>query len=172
LEEFMKILGNMKTLGKLCSITFTSILLAGTMPAGAQPGPNDVQAGILDCDVSAGIGLIITSHKEVTCLFKPVNNAPQEVYIGGISKFGLDLGATGRGQMLWSVYAPTNRPFGALAGNYIGATAEATFAVGLGANVLVGGSNRTIALQPLSVQGQVGLNIAAGVAELRLRTVQ
>jgi hypothetical protein len=155
------------------SIAAASVLLAATIaPARAQTGPNYVQAGILDCDVSAGIGLIVTSKKEVTCLFRPVNNAPQEVYIGSITKFGLDLGATGRGQMLWSVYAPTNRPFGALTGNYVGATAEATFAVGLGANVLVGGSNRTIALQPISVQGQVGLNIAAGVAELRLRTVQ
>lgn len=153
--------------------TIASALLAtAAAPISAQTGPNYVQAGVLDCDVSAGIGLIVTSKKEITCLFKPVNNAPQEVYIGSITKFGLDLGATGPGQMLWSVYAPTNRPFGALAGNYIGATAEATFAVGLGANVLVGGSNRTIALQPLSVQGQVGLNIAAGVAEIRLRTVQ
>jgi hypothetical protein len=143
-----------------------------TMPAGAQAGPDYVQAGMLDCDVSAGIGLIVTSRKEVTCLFKPVNNAPQEVYIGAISKFGLDLGSTGRGQMLWAVYAPTNRPIGALAGSYVGATAEASIAVGLGANVLVGGSNRTVALQPVSVQGQVGLNVAAGVAELQLRTVQ
>lgn len=152
--------------------TIASVLLAAATPVSAQTGPNYVQAGVLDCDVSAGIGLIVTSKKEITCLFKPVNNAPQEVYIGSITKFGLDLGATGPGQMLWSVYAPTNRPFGALAGNYVGATAEATFAVGLGANVLVGGSNSTIALQPLSVQGQVGLNIAAGVAEIRLRTVQ
>jgi hypothetical protein len=150
----------------------SALLAAAAAPVGAQTGPNYVQAGVLDCDVSAGIGLIVTSKKEITCLFKPINNAPQEVYIGSITKFGLDLGATGPGHMLWSVYVPTNRPFGALAGNYIGATAEATFAVGLGANVLVGGSNRTIALQPLSVQGQVGLNIAAGVAEIRLRTVQ
>lgn len=135
-------------------------------------GPDNVQAGVLECDISAGIGLIVTSRKDLTCLFKPVNNAPQEVYTGTITKFGIDLGATGAGQMIWSVYAPTSRPFGALAGNYAGATAEATVGAGLGANVLVGGSNRTIALQPLSVQGQLGLNVAAGVAELRLRTVQ
>lgn len=153
------------------SLVFTP-LIAVTAPAHAQPNRDYVQVGILDCDVSAGIGLIVTSRKEVTCLFKPVNNAPQEVYIGAISKFGLDLGSTGRGQMLWSVYAPTNRPIGALAGSYVGATAEASIAVGLGANVLVGGSNRTVALQPVSVQGQVGLNVAAGVAELQLRTVQ
>jgi hypothetical protein len=70
--------------------------------------------------------------------------------------------------MVWAVYAPTTRRFGALAGNYSGATAEATVGAGLGANVLVGGSDRTVALQPLSVQGQAGLNVAAGVAELTL----
>jgi hypothetical protein len=71
--------------------------------------------------------------------------------------------------MVWAVFAPTNRKFGALAGDYGGATAEATVGVGLGANVLVGGSDRTVALQPVSVQGQAGLNVAAGVTDLRLR---
>jgi hypothetical protein len=71
--------------------------------------------------------------------------------------------------MVWAVDAPTTRRFGALAGTYTGATGEATVGAGVGANVLVGGSNRTVSLQPLSVQGQAGLNVAAGVAELRLR---
>jgi len=66
------------------------------------------------------------------------------------------------GVMVWAVYAPTNRRRGALSGTYAGAAAEATLIAGLGANALVGGSDRTIALQPFSVQGQVGLNIAAG----------
>ena len=156
---------------KLCLASAISAALAFSLPALAQPA-NTVQAGVLECDISGGIGFIVTSKKDITCLFKPVNNAPQEVYVGTITKFGIDLGATGAGQMIWSVYAPTSRAFGALAGNYGGATAEATIGAGLGANVLVGGSNRTITLQPLSVQGQVGLNVAAGVAELRLRTVQ
>jgi hypothetical protein len=91
------------------------------------------------------------------------------VYVGSITKFGLDLGATAGGEMVWAVFAPTNRKFGALAGDYGGATAEATVGVGLGANVLVGGSDRTVALQPVSVQGQAGLNVAAGVTDLRLR---
>ncbi len=154
------------------SVAFAAVLsLTATAPVRAQ-GPDTVQAGVLECDISAGIGLIIASKKDVTCLFKPVNNAPQEVYTGTITKIGIDLGATGGGQMIWSVYAPTSRPFGALAGIYAGATAEATVGAGLGANVLVGGSNRTVALQPLSVQGQLGLNIAAGVAELKLSPVQ
>ncbi len=128
-----------------------------------------VKAGTLTCDISGGIGLIITSHKEVSCIFTPSQPGPREVYVGAINKFGLDLGATAGGEMVWAVYAPTTRRFGALAGNYGGASAEATVGAGLGANVLVGGSDRTVALQPLSVQGQAGLNVAAGVAELILR---
>ena len=139
------------------------------MPTPGMAQAERVKAGTLTCDISGGIGLIITSHKDVTCMFTPSQPGPREVYVGGINKFGLDLGATAGGEMVWAVYAPTTRRFGALAGNYSGATAEATVGAGLGANVLVGGSNRTIALQPLSVQGQAGLNVAAGVAELTLR---
>jgi len=123
----------------------------------------------LNCDISAGIGAIIASKKRVTCMFTPSARGPREVYVGSISKFGLDVGATSGGEMVWAVFAPSSRRFGALAGNYIGATAEATVGAGLGANALVGGSNRTITLQPLSVQGQTGLNVAGGVAELTLR---
>ena len=129
-----------------------------------------VKAGTLSCDVSGGIGLIIGSHKTMSCRFDPV--APgwlPEAYSGSIGKLGIDLGATTRGQMVWAVFAAGSPAPGALAGDYAGATAEATFAVGLGANVLVGGSHRSIALQPVSVTGQTGLNLAAGVAVLRLR---
>jgi Protein of unknown function (DUF992) len=142
-------------------------VLASSAPALTQA--ERVKSGTLTCDISGGIGLIITSHKDVTCMFTPSQPGPREVYVGGINKFGLDLGATAGGEMVWAVYAPTTRRFGALAGSYAGATAEATVGAGLGANVLVGGSDRTIALQPLSVQGQAGLNVAAGVAELTLR---
>jgi hypothetical protein len=102
-------------------------------------------------------------------MFTPAQPGPREVYTGSISKFGLDIGATAGGEMVWSVFAPSNKTFGALAGNYGGASAEATVGAGLGANVLVGGSNRTVALQPVSVQGQSGLNLAVGVSELQLR---
>jgi hypothetical protein len=139
------------------------------LPVATMAQAERIKAGTLSCDVSGGIGLIVGSHKEVTCMFTPSQPGPREVYVGAINKFGLDIGATAGGEMVWAVYAPTTRRFGALAGNYAGATAEATVGAGLGANVLVGGSDRTIALQPLSVQGQAGLNVAAGVAELILR---
>jgi hypothetical protein len=153
-------------------VGFATLALAATlvapMSASAQQGAGKV--GALSCDVSGGIGLIIGSQKTVTCRFDPAAPGwPAEVYVGSISKFGLDIGATTGGQMIWSVFAGgTARP-GGLAGNYGGATAEATIAAGLGANVLVGGSDRTVALQPLSVTGQTGLNLAVGVAELILR---
>ena len=128
-----------------------------------------VRAGVLNCDISGGLGLIIGSQRTVNCLFTPDIPGPQEGYFGTITKFGLDLGATVAGSLVWAVYADTTRGLGFLAGDYAGASGEATVAVGLGANVLVGGSNRTVALQPLSVQGQVGLNVAVGVANLSLR---
>ena len=129
-----------------------------------------VKAGTLVCDVSGGIGMIIASNKAVQCQFNPDMPGPPEMYYGSISKFGLDIGATSGGQMVWAVWAPSSFGHGVLAGVYAGATAEATVAVGLGANVLIGGSNRTVALQPLSVTGQTGLNLAAGVASLELRS--
>ena len=74
--------------------------------------------------------------------------------------------------MVWAVYAATSGGPAALAGTYAGASAEASVGAGLGANVLVGGSNRTIALQPLSVQGQTGVNLAVGVTGLTLNAVR
>lgn len=149
----------------LMTAAILTLIAAPLQPAAAQR----VKAGLLNCDVSGGIGLIIGSQKSVTCLFTPDQPGPQEAYVGTITKFGLDVGVTAGGQMVWAVFADTNRGIGALAGDYAGASGEASIVAGLGANVLVGGSNRTIALQPLSVQGQVGLNLALGVAELRLR---
>src|SRR5262245_31227146 len=143
------------------------LALAALEPAAAQR----VRVGMLNCDVSAGIGFIIGSQRGLICRFSPDGGGPPEVYTGTISRFGLDLGVTAGAQMVWAVHAEYYGPRpGVLAGDYVGATGEATVAVGLGANVLVGGSNRQIALQPLSVSGQVGLNLAVGVADLRLRT--
>ena len=128
-----------------------------------------VRTGVLTCDVSGGIGLIVGSQRSVNCSFTPEPPGPPENYVGNISKFGLDIGVTTAGVMVWGVYASTNRGYGFLAGDYAGASGEATVVAGLGANVLLGGSNSTIALQPVSVGGQVGLNLALGVASLSLR---
>jgi hypothetical protein len=151
---------------RLMACVFALALATGGATAQTPPG----KAGTLTCDVAGGIGMIIASHKSMTCRFEPV--APgwiPEAYSGSIGKLGVDIGATSASQMVWAVFAAGSPAPGALAGDYAGATAEATFAVGLGANVLVGGSNHSIALQPLSVTGQTGLNIAGGVAVLQLR---
>ncbi len=151
-------------------IASAALVLAAVIgPAQAQ---ERVQAGSLTCDVSAGIGLIIGSQRNVSCTFTPSTPGPIEYYTGTISKLGVDIGVTTGGVMVWLVWAPTSRPVGGLAGTYAGGSAEASVVAGIGANALIGGSNRTIALQPFSVQGQVGLNIAAGVAGLDLRYVR
>lgn len=153
----------------LSALAAVAFVAAATLPGPAMAqAPNRTKVGTLTCDISAGIGLIITSKKNLTCMFTPSQPGPREVYVGSISKFGLDIGATAGGEMVWAVYAPSDRRHGALAGHYGGATAEATVGAGLGANALVGGNNRTVTLQPVSVQGQVGLNLAAGVAGIDL----
>jgi hypothetical protein len=146
-----------------------AVVAAAAVPADAQP--KRVQVGTLACSISAGIGLVVASQRNVSCNFQP-DGGPPEAYTGTITRIGVDVGFTTGGAMVWGVFAGTNRYAGMLTGTYAGATAEATVAAGLGANVLVGGSNHSVALQPLSVQGQVGLNVAAGVGALELHLAQ
>jgi len=149
-------------------IALAALVALGLTAAPALASKDGVKIGVLTCDVSGGVGLIIGSKKSVDCVFEGTVGS-RERYKGSIGKFGLDVGVTGKGVMAWAVFAPGQVSRGALAGKYVGASAEASVAVGLGANVLVGGSNKSIALQPLSVQAQTGLNIAAGVASLQLK---
>ena len=151
------------------SLLAATALLAAVAAPGAAHAQN-VRLGALSCDVSGGVGLFITSKKALRCIYTPEGGGTMEPYTGSIEKFGLDIGATTQGQMIWVVYAPTRggAPF-ALAGQYAGATAEASVGAGGGANALIGGSNRTITLQPVSFQAQQGLNLAVGVAARTLR---
>jgi hypothetical protein len=150
----------------LCAASL-AVLVTTAQTAVAQQG---LKLGRLRCNVSGGLGLIITSTKEMRCVFTSIHGY-HERYYGTIRKFGLDIGATDRGVLAWTVFAPSEGPkHGALAGDYAGVDASATIGVGLGANALVGGSNRSIALQPFSVQAQTGLALAGGVAALTLRS--
>ena len=151
------------------SIGALIVLLAAASFSLQSAQAQRIRTGVLNCDVSAGIGLVIGSQRSVNCLFTPDQPGPQEGYFGTISKLGLDIGVTAGGVMVWGVYADTTRGYGFLAGDYAGASGEVTIAAGLGANVLVGGSSRTVALQPVSVGSQVGLNLAVGGANLSLR---
>ena len=133
-----------------------------------------IELGELECFVDAGTGFIIGSQKDISCVFTSYKSEDiVDNYFGVINKLGLDIGKTEESYIKWIVVAPTDSQFtkGFLHGDYIGAQASATFAVGLGANVLVGGSSKTFALQPVSLQTQKGLNIAAGVAEIELRSI-
>jgi Protein of unknown function (DUF992) len=144
-----------------------AVALATTavLPANAQPAR--IEVGSLNCSLSANVGLVLGSERNVNCILHS-NNAPDENYSGTLTRVGVDLGATSGGKIIWAVFAGTDRFAGMLDGTYVGATAEASIAVGLGANVLIGGSHGSVALQPVSFQGQVGLSIAAGAAKLYL----
>jgi hypothetical protein len=151
------------------SIAAAALVTVFAMPAHAQP--SRIQVGTLSCSVSAGIGLVVGSQRNESCTFQ-TDNAPPEAYVGTMTKIGLDVGVTGGSAIVWTVFAGTNRYSGMLTGTYTGVQAEATVGAGLGANVLIGGSDRSVALQPLSVQGQVGLNVAAGIGSLELHLAQ
>ena len=147
----------------------TAMLSAIAVPAVAQQS-NQAKAGVLACRTSASLGLIVGSHQKLRCRFTPDAGGPPETYVGHINRLGLDLGVRAGGAMVWAVLAPTNGiHHGALAGTYVGASGSVSVGLGANANVLVGGSHRSIALQPLSVEGQVGVNLALGVAGLSLR---
>ena len=144
-------------------------LAAGALTMGSPAQTQGVKAGALTCNVAGGFGFIFGSTKAVNCTFAPTGGGPPQHYVGSIDKFGVDIGFTRGGVLIWAVLAPTTSPApGALAGSYGGVTASATAVVGAGANVLVGGTGNAISLQPLSIEGNTGLNVAAGVAALTL----
>lgn len=142
--------------------------VAITAPASAQN--SHVEVGTLVCSGAGGVGFIVGSRKTFACSFRSAVDGTREHYSATITRFGLDLGITGRTTIVWTVLAGTRRlKPRALSGNYVGGSADASAVIGGGANLLVGGSRRSISLQPLSVQGQAGINLAIGVAGLRLR---
>lgn len=135
----------------------------------AQANADEVKAGTLTCHVSSGWGFVIASSRDLRCDFRPLDG-PAEHYQGTVSKFGLDLGYTTGGELVWDVVAPrTDLSPGALAGDYAGATAGITAGVGFGANALIGGIQHSVALQPLSMEGNTGLDLAAGLGAIHLR---
>lgn len=147
--------------------------VAGTLFATGSLAQDNVEIGRLECTVEGGIGLIIGSSKDAVCSFYDAKaSEPVEVYYGKVNKIGLDIGITDKSVIQWLVLAPTTDAYepGALAGQYVGLSAEATLGVGAGANALIGGSNDSFMLQPVSIQGQTGLNVALGITGFQLRT--
>jgi hypothetical protein len=139
--------------------------------ASAWAGDGGVAAGTLTCKVSSGWGFVFGSSKDLDCTY---NNGSGHVdkYIGTINKYGVDIGYQQGGVMIWAVFAPANDVSpGAIAGNYVGVTAGASVGIGAHSNALVGGSANSVSLQPLSIGGAAGLNVAAGLASISLAYV-
>jgi hypothetical protein len=152
----------------IATLTLTAML---SSPAGAQ---NWTQVGTLSCKVDPNIGFIIVGHQPMQCIYNQAPGSlpqvPPQSYDGAINTIGLSIGISAGSVLGWAVFAPTTgMPAGALAGEYVGVSGDVGIGLGAGANVLVGGSNRTIALQPLSLQGSVALNVVAGLSSLKLR---
>ena len=140
------------------------LVSAPALPAAAQGG---IAVGTLTCSVASGWGFVFGSSRALNCTYATPGG--YEYYVGQISRFGVDIGYTQGGVMIWTVVAPTaNLAPGALTGAYAGGTASATVGLGIGANALIGGSGNTIALQPLSIETNRGLNVAAGIAAITL----
>lgn len=150
---------------------FAALAVAGAAFLTTAPANAAVKAGMLTCHVSSGWGFIFGSSKDLRCVFQPPEGTVEH-YRGTINKFGVDLGYTEAGVIVWGVFAPSSTVHqGALSGHYVGVTAQATAGVGLGANVLMGGFKHSIMLQPLSIEGSTGLNVAAGIGGITLHHV-
>ena len=151
----------------------TAIAVTGlAITTTADAAPHGVRVGDLTCNVASGWGFVFGSSKDLHCTYRG-SNGRREHYTGAISKFGVDVGYTEGGVLVWGVFAPTSdMRKGALSGDYVGATAQVTAAYGAGANVLVGGFNKSFALQPLSVEGSKGLNVAAGIGSISLHEAE
>jgi hypothetical protein len=151
----------------------TLIIVAALMlPLEAVAGParRTSQLGTLVCNMGARVGLVVGSRQQLECRYTQVESRRVENYTGRITRFGLDLGFTVGGVMRWRVFARTRgQQNGALAGQYVGASGDASLGLGIGGKFLIGGTRRSIMLQPVAVVGKVGVNFAVGVTGLNLR---
>jgi Protein of unknown function (DUF992) len=157
---------------KKMRMSLLAAAVAATFFGGANvSAQSGVNAGSLNCTVAGGMGFIFGSSKALDCIFVPPNG-PAQHYSGTIQKFGVDIGFTKEAHIVWLVFSPGAVTPGVLAGEYVGASGSASVGVGVGANVLIGGGNNQVSLQPVSVEGSVGLNVAAGVTGIALKSVK
>lgn len=150
--------------GRLCTVA----LVAALTPAAASA--QSAKVGALHCHISGGVGMILVENQALDCVYEDASGAPPTHYIGRLTNVGLNIGINGPGEMVWGVVAATNSVApGALAGDYVGAQGSVAVGAGAGGAVLVGGSNKTISLQPISVSAETGLNLSAGIGNLSLQ---
>jgi hypothetical protein len=148
-------------------------LITAIASQAAAQVPSTTKVGTLNCQLAPSTGFIVGSHDPMRCRYTPDGQFPPEFYDGVITTVGLDVGFKTGGELAWAVISPTvGPPRGGLAGEYLGASGSVTAGGGGGANLLIGGSQRAFVLQPLSVQGQTGLDLTLGVSGLELRPVR
>ena len=143
-----------------------TVLAAMALP-GTRPQAAGMQAGMLTCNVASGWGFVVVSWRDLKCVYSPASRPPEH-YSGKISKYGLDLGYIDSSVIMWAVIATTDLKPGSLGGTYVGVTGGAAVGFGGGANVLVGGFNNSVSLQPVSVEGSMGVNVAGGIASITI----
>jgi hypothetical protein len=146
--------------------TIAAALMAVGLMAGTAQA-DGVKLGTLTCHLDGGPGLIIGSVKHGECVFTQTNGKKKH-YHATFSRLGVDVGVTGNQALVWAVFGVDGQSNGGLKGTYTGVNAEVSAVVGVGANALIGGFDAGIILNPVSVSGQTGLNVAAGVATLTL----
>lgn len=152
------------------NLTMGAALVAGAFVFGAsaEAAESGVKVGILTCKVEPGWSYVVGSTRPLHCEYSP-NKGHGEHYIGKVEKVGVDLGYVSGATIVWAVIAPTSDiRSGALEGEYGGVSASVSVGIGAGANVLIGGFDKSITLQPVSVEGDTGVNLAAGVAAITL----
>jgi hypothetical protein len=156
----------MQTKRLLCALCASALNFAVATPAQGEM----FRAGRLLCSTSPRIGFLVGSTQSLQCVFYRRNSAQRYIYAGRIRRVGLDLGVTGSGVLSWAVFARNSRigP-GTMRGSYVGASGNVALGPGFGANVLIGGSRRSVVLQPLSTERAIGVNLAATVTHLILR---
>lgn len=153
-------------------IVFAVASLAPFRAQAQAPAQKWTQSGMLRCRLNPSIGFVIFGHQSMECRFVPSLPGASQAYEGALNTVGIDIGVVGAGGLAWAVLAPTSGvPAGALAGEYVGASGDIALGVGVGANVLIGGSQRSFALQPVSVEGSVALDVTLGLSALQLRYV-
>ncbi len=155
----------------LVTVVMCAVLVGGAALAQAGEEKKGVKVGTLRCNEASGWGFVFGSSHDLKCVFNGLEKGEKPIRLTGkIKKFGADIGYQSNAVILWAVASTSAKVEpGALAGTYVGVTGEAAWAGGLGANVLVGGSKKGIALQPVSVEGLAGVNVAAGVVEVELK---
>ena len=163
-----------KALIGFLAVTLTALTISAEAQARRSrvvvTGPEGgTQVGTLTCQAGRNVGFVVGSNNMFQCQYRSPGRRPER-YVANVSRIGIDLGVTEQTLLTWTVFSPTRQfGYGDLAGDYFGVGGSATIGVGAGANVLVGGSGNSFALQPLSVQGQTGFAVSGGIASMQLR---